>query len=402
MGVDTRATVHVVELLAEMVGFDTVNTAISGKKAPEAELSGFLEKRARAAGFDTRRFAVPGQCSNLLISYERNPASPWLLFDSHLDTVAVAGMSIDPFAAEIRDGRLWGRGACDTKGSGAAMFAALTEYAAEDIDGYNVMLLYSVDEEITMSGIRAFVHHHLPEIDRSIVGAVVGEPTRLEPVVAHNGVQRYLITTRGVAAHSANPGRGRSAISDMAGLILHLEEHYIPGLEATHPLTGAAQCSINIVRGGSAINIIPDSCEIEVDRRTVPGESPASIISEFKRHLDTYSESHTGVEIEFEASVETPPLTPRNDGVFLELITGALEQAGRSVEPLGVRYATHAGELCVAEVPAVVLGPGNIDQGHTKDEWIDLEELEAAVPIYRDIMRGGRSGDEASSGGTRG
>lgn len=384
--------VDVLGLLADMVAFDTVNSAISGKKAPEAELSSFLEARARETGFETRRLPVPNQCSNLLILFERNPRLPWLLFDSHLDTVSVSGMTIDPFAAEIRDGKLWGRGACDTKASGAAMLAALAEYSTLPDGSCNVMLLYSVEEEMGMSGIRSFVRGELEGFRGDISGAVVGEPTRLEPVVAHNGVQRYLITTYGKAAHSANPAKGRSAVSDMASLILHLEEQYIPTLSAEHPLTGKSQCSINVISGGSAVNIIPDRCEIQVDRRIVPGETPGEVIGSLTKHLDGYAAEHDGVRIDFEASLETPPLTPREDGEFLEAIYSALRRTGRPGKPVGVRYATHAGDLCLAGIQSVVLGPGNIDQGHTKDEWIETVQVEAAAMIYLEIMRHGSAG----------
>ena len=380
-----------------MVSFDTVNYAISGRKTPEAELSTYLEEIARDAGFDTHRIAVPNQCADLLILFEREASLPWILFDSHLDTVSVEGMSVDPFTAKIDDGKLFGRGACDTKGSGAAMFSALATYADScravsgvsetAAGGYNVMLMYSVDEEQGMSGIREFVNSYLPVFDKPLAGAIVGEPTRLEAVTAHNGVQRYRIATRGVAAHSADPSNGRSAISDMAKLIVFLEDEYIPALSSEYEKTGKAQCSINVIRGGSAANIIPDRCEIVVDRRTVPGESTGEIVGQVRELLREYAKVNEGVEIEFEAAIETPPLTPKPDHDFIEAICATIRSTGRCGKPVGVRYATHAGDLCVAGVPSVVLGPGDIDQGHTKDEWIDISELEAAVPLYEKIMR---------------
>jgi acetylornithine deacetylase len=351
-------------------------------------LSEYLEKVAGENGFTSHRIPVPDQCSDLLITYERDPSLPWIIFDSHLDTVAVDGMTIEPFAGMIKDGKLYGRGSCDTKGSGAAMLCALLEYSGSSQGSNNIALLYSVDEEHGMSGIRAFVQTGLPSIGH-VKGAVIGEPTRLKPVVAHNGVQRYIVFTEGVAAHSADPSRGRSAITDMASLILEIEGEFIPTLEATHPLTGKAQCSINVIRGGSAVNIIPDRCEIQVDRRTVPGENPAQVIAQLRDFLDEYRKTHPDVTLDFTAAVETPPLTPSEDGSFRESIISILSNNGCDGEPIGVRYATHAGDLCAAGVPSIVLGPGDIDQGHTKDEWIDISELEASIPIYLEIMQRG-------------
>jgi len=184
-------------------------------------------------------------------SAKPSETKPWLLFESHLDTVAVDGMTIEPFAAERRDGRLWGRGACDTKGTGAAMLWALQRYvraseresaaASAERRPNNVALLFTTDEEITMTGVRSFAANDARGLFRSIgasslehraphqaphqaedhggrqakqpgeeppspalgdlAGVVVGEPTWLKPVTAHNGVIRWRVTTRGVAAH---------------------------------------------------------------------------------------------------------------------------------------------------------------------------------------------------------
>ena len=371
-----------------MVSHDTVNAALSGKSNPESPLVDRLELLAKENGFATTLLEVPGQSHELLISLERTPDSPWLLFDSHLDTVSVDGMIIEPFGGKVTNGRLWGRGACDTKGTGAAMFSALAEYSKLTDGRNNIMLLFSVDEEHGMSGIREFASIHLPALGRSVQAAIVGEPTGLEPVVAHNGVQRYIISTTGVAAHSSDPSRGRSAITDMATLLLELESKYIPTLTASHPLTGEAQASINIIRGGNAANIIPERCEIHMDRRTVPGESPSEIVDDLKSWLAKYQSTHAGVEITFDSEVETPPLTPVQTDVS-DRIRTVLRDHGRRDELAGVRYATNAGELSAAGIPSIVLGPGDIAQGHTKDEWLDVTELEAAVPIYRDIMNHG-------------
>ena len=380
--------VNVVSLLSEMVSFDTVNAALSRKQKPESPLVDRLEALAKDKGFDTSQLEVPGQSNELLISLEVAPDAPWLLFDSHLDTVSVDGMIVEPFAGLVTGGKLWGRGACDTKGTGAAMFAAMVEYAKLSGTRNNIMLLFSVDEEHGMSGIREFSTVHFAALGRSVKAAIVGEPTGLEPVIAHNGVQRYIISTSGVAAHSSDPSRGRSAVSDMAKLILELESKYIPGLTANHPLTGEAQASINIIRGGNAANIIPERCEIHMDRRTVPGESPIDIVDNLKSWLAAYQAAHAGVEVTFDSAVETPPLTPLHTDVS-DRIREVLRDHGRSDKLAGVRYATNAGDLSAAGIPSIVLGPGNIEQGHTKDEWLEVAELEAAVPIYRDIMKNG-------------
>ncbi len=237
-------------LLQTMVAVDTVNSNISGRPDAELELSLRLEEIAGGLGLETRRLPVSGEGFNLLVSLEVGAGRPWLLFESHLDTVSVSGMTIPPFAGEIRDGRLWGRGACDTKGTGAAMLSALTEYASGGEQPNNVAIVYTLDEEVGKQGIRTFAERQLPELGWKPAGAIVGEPTGLLAVVAHNGIVRWSIETRGVAAHSCAPERGKSAISMMMRVIDALESRYIPSLEASHELTGRARCSINVIDGG--------------------------------------------------------------------------------------------------------------------------------------------------------
>lgn len=386
--------IDVTELLTKMVSYETINANISGKPRPESELADYLEGLAGHHGLATRRVEVQDRTENLLITYERDSSLPWILFDSHLDTVAVDGMTIDPFVGEVRDGKLWGRGACDTKGTGAAMFCALASYASQENSGKNnIALLFSVDEEWGMRGMRTFISEHYPHLGFVPKGAVVGEPTQLKPVVAHNGVVRYVITTHGVAAHSSDPSLGKSAISTMARLITFIETEFIPQCNQSHELTGSAQCSINVIHGGVVANIIPELCVIHIDRRTVPGEKSAKVIEEMRNAIDGFVRDYPNETIDFEVSIDTPSLSPKtgatgSDGgiTFADSVINAMSRAGRDEKAIGVMYATHAGDLSRAGIPSMVLGPGDIAQGHTHDEWIDVAELREGVRIYLEIM----------------
>jgi acetylornithine deacetylase len=374
------------DLLRKMISFDTVNAGISGKTTPEAPLVDCLEELAGSSGFETRRLAVPGQSDELLVQFQRDPSLPWVLFDSHLDTVSVEGMVIEPFAGQARDGRIWGRGACDTKGTGAAMFKALSEYSSQSDGNNNVALLFSTDEEWGMTGIRAFAGTHIPELGFPLKGAIIGEPTSLEPVIAHNGAVRYVVRTRGVAVHSSNPSLGKSAISSMARLIVSLENGYVPGINRTDTLTGKAQSSINVIKGGTAANIIPEACEVFIDRRVVPGETTADVVRGFEKAIADFQSENPDDELSWDVTVDTPALDSATGGTFSASVLNTMSSLGLKCEGVGVAYATHAGDLSIAGVPSVVLGPGSIDQGHTKDEWIDIAELEEGVRVYLALM----------------
>lgn len=373
-------------LLQAMVGFDTVNTAISGKPHAERALSVYMEGQALAMGLDTRRLPVTGDGFNLLISRQVDSGAPWLLFESHLDTVSVDGMTVDPFEGRVVDGRMYGRGTCDTKGTGAAMLWALSR-SSERIGPNNVAILYTLDEEVGKTGVRTFVASQMPEMDWRPAGVIVGEPTRLRAVVAHNGVVRWRIRTEGVAVHSSDPARGRSAIRTMTEVIGALEERYISQLTSEHPLTGAAQCSINLIRGGTQINMIPEHCEIHVDRRVVPGEDPDTVIPAVERILEELRADNPDLTVVQETpDMVDSPLDPAGGKAFGAFVASVLKSMGLPDGLTGVGYGTDASSFSRAGIPTIVLGPGDIAQGHTADEWIDLGQLNSGVDVYYNLM----------------
>ncbi len=377
------------ELLQAMIGFDTVNSNISGKPDAELPLSQYLEELAQDMGFAVQRLPVAGESFNLMVSHQVNRAAPWLLFESHLDTVSTEGMTVDPFAGNIQDGRLYGRGACDTKGTGAAMLWGLKHYAGQERAApNNVAIVYTVDEEIYKTGVRTFVKDHLSTLAWKPAGVIVGEPTQLKPVVAHNGVVRWSIKTRGRAAHSSNPANGRSAISAMVKVIAALESSYVPSLTTTHPLTGKAQCSINMIEGGVQINIVPELCKIHIDRRLVPGENPDEVLPKVEQLLDELRRADPDLDVTQDQPAMTDfPLDPSGGETFAAFVQQALQKINLDTNLVGVGYGTDASSFGRAAIPAVVLGPGDIAQGHTADEWIDLAQLHQGAEAYCQLMR---------------
>ena len=387
----TKVPNSVLDLLIEMISFDTVNEHISERHFPEKKMMEQIESYALQWGFQVSRLPIANTSANsafnLLITYEAYKDAPWLLFESHADTVDVKNMTVNPFIAEVIDGKLYGRGACDTKGSGASMLWALHKYSQEADKPNNIALLFVTDEEISKTGANSFVGAQLSQLPWKPVGVIVGEPTMCRLVVAHNGVLRWKIRTKGYAAHSSNPANGRSAISAMAKLILEFERIYCAETNAIHPLTGRSACSINTINGGSAVNIIPSVCEIEIDRRILPGEDPFEVRKSIQAVLDSISLADSSIEIETSEPFIDFPLDPLSNVEFATQISKSLESLGFADELLGVAYGTDASTYLNAGLSAVVIGPGSIDQAHTKDEWLEIKELEKAVVIYEQFMK---------------
>ncbi len=382
---------NVLDLLAKMISFDSVNEYTSGVDFPERTMMEFLEEIAKGWGLETSRLPIPASALaasyNLLITYEVSKTAQWLVFESHADTVSVDGMTVNPFHGLIKDGLIYGRGACDTKGSGAGMLWALKEYMQLSACTNNIAVLFVTDEEATKTGTTAFVQTQLEHLDWTPAGVIVGEPTLCQPVVAHNGVIRWKVSTKGVAAHSSNPSNGQSAISAMSKLILEFEKEYCSKISLTHPLTGQAACSVNTISGGTAVNIIPDFCEIEIDRRTLPGEDSEQVLKEMKAVLDSISLRDPTILIGTSTPFVDYQLDPTVNREFALQISEILIEMGFSGEQSGAGYGTDASTYSKAGIPAVVIGPGSINQAHTKDEWLEIAELDKSVSVYKQIMK---------------
>lgn len=385
--VNASAPNSAIDLLAALVRINSVNPDLP-RGGSEAAVIDAAEGWLREWGIPTQRLAVPGRGDQLLATVSATAANgPVRLFDSHVDTVAVDGMTIAPFGAEVRESKLWGRGACDTKGTGAAMLWALRGYAKQSDRPATAAVLLSLDEECGMTGIRRFVEHDLGQLgwDQKKLTAVVGEPTELRPVIAHNGYLRWDLTVRGVAGHSSVPSESVNAITAAARVVTALQSRYLDTLDAQHDLTGHAAGSINVIAGGSAGNIVPDACTLTLDRRVVPGEDPAAVLPAVAAVIEALDPP---VRFDQAPGLAHPPLgTERNAG-WAGQVKHTLAEQGHRGPAVGAPFCTHAGYLDAAGVPAVVLGPGSPHKAHTADEWVELAQIEAGVAVYGALMAG--------------
>ena len=368
------------KLLSDLVAIPSMNPMGRGREGEqyrEAALAAFVAEYLRRAAVDVELDEVSPGRPNVIARLDAG-ARRTLLLEAHLDTVFADRMVIDPFCPEIRDGRLYGRGACDTKGALAAFLHAL-RYCAEEMrkPSVNILFLAAADEEYGFTGAKRAVARGL-QADFGIVG----EPTGLHIVRAHKGVIRWRVITHGVAAHSAYPDRGKNAIYSMAHIVTRLQKHAGTLLEGRpHPLLGTPTLSVGVIEGGQTVNIVPDHCVIEVDRRTLPGETERSVLDAASNALDGLS----GWEFSG-PHLSIPGMEVDADHPVVQVLGRSIKEVRGGVVIESAQYATDAGVYNGSGIPSVVFGPGNIARAHTEEEYIELDQLQDAVRIIQRVL----------------
>lgn len=392
-------------LLKQLISIPSVNPmgrAVEGPEYLEGRVSDFLCEQLKSLGIDyERREIAPGR-ANILARCDAGPSAPVVLLDAHQDTVPVDGMTILPFEPLERDGKLYGRGSCDVKGGLATMFAAFVRLVKEQPAGRaTVVLSMTCDEEATSIGIHDLCgswHGKAPAYRLCPTKpdvAVVAEPTGLQVVVAHRGALRWKIRVGGVACHSSRPKDGVNAIYRMAKVVNALEEFadYLPGSVPAHPLCGPATLSVGLIEGGASVNVVPDHCTVDIDRRMLPGESSESALETVRNWLS----ERVDFPFEFLPSFcNSAALSEELSGPWSARLQQVLKNTVGPRERIGVAYGTHASRTAAAGVPSVVCGPGDIAQAHTKDEWIEIRQLGQAVDAYYNFCVAAGQGPLAS------
>lgn len=376
---------RVAEILQQLVRIPSVNPAFPGGTG-EAELGRYVEEFLYRLNLPAERQVVAGGRFNVLGTLSGRSQRK-LLLEAHMDTVQTIGMTIPPFDGRIEGGRLYGRGACDTKASLAAMLAAIEALALAGIrPEVTTELAAVVDEETTYIGVSALAERIKPNA-ADYMGAVVGEPTGLAVISAHKGCCRFYVDVYGVACHSSNPAQGVNAINQMNKVLTFLSElHESRYPQRAHPLTGPPTVCVTGIQGGIAPNTVPADCRITVDRRTVPGEEPLVVYEEMKHQLEELA-SAEGLELTVSEPfvIDYAMETDRNEPIVRYLLA-----ATQTYEPQasvqGAAYCSDASKLVRVAVPSVVFGPGHISEAHTQDEWIELSQVEQAACALRDLI----------------
>lgn len=367
-------------LVHALVAIDSTNPDLVPGATGEAEVARFIARWLEDAGLEVHLHeSVPGRPNVVAIAHGRSHGRT-LMLNGHIDTVGAGGMP-DAHQPEIRAGRLYGRGAYDMKGGLAACMLALAEARKLPLSG-DVILCAVVDEEFAGKGTMTVAQLYRAD------GAIVAEPTQLQLIAAHKGFAWLEVETQGVAAHGSLPDVGVDAIVKMASVLAGLEalQQTLQSRPA-HPLLGHASVHASLIQGGQELSTYPERCLLSIERRTLPGETSASVEAEIEAIL----QQHRLADPAFHASLRTTlfrsPLETPEDAAILSAVSKAASAVlGHPPEISGVAYWTDAATLREAGIPSVLLGPSG-DGAHADQEWVDLDSVAACMEIYLGTAR---------------
>ena len=376
---------ELVDLLEDLVRIPSPNPPGDARAIAE-----YLARRLRASADRVDVLAPPEKPeAKSVVAVLGAGRTPVVMLHAHIDTVPVADeestrWSGDPYRPWRADNRLYGKGAVDDKAPLAAMVVAFERAAQRGIEG-TLVLVGAAEEEVGGTlGTRWLAEAgHLPNSDF----IVVGEQTENRVALAHKGVLRATVTTAGRSVHATNPDRGVNAIGAMARVVSALEAYHATLRSREHPLVGSPTCNVGVIRGGSTANAVPDRCEIQLDRRMVPGEDPSDVKRELEAVVKAVEIGDATVEVDgylvsnwFSSSLDTGLGT-----LFREAVDTV---RGSPTEPVGYLPGSDAKHLVdVQRGDMVVFGPGSYEVAHAPNEYVDVDELEACWRVLDGFLR---------------
>jgi acetylornithine deacetylase len=370
----------VVSLLQQLIRIPSVNpdNAPGTEQIGEEKIATFLAGWLESIGAEVDLEEIQPGRPNLIARFAPLDGRPRILLGPHLDTVGVGGMTIDPFGGEIRDGKIWGRGASDTKGPMAAMLWALHEHRESLADlPTAVDFVAFMAEESGQWGSKDFAKRH----GKDYLFAIVGEPTSMQVVHVTKGSLWATLRATGKAAHSSQPERGENAILKLTRALDQLDHHLGSQLATfTHPVLGRSTMNVGIIRGGARPNIVPDLAEAEIDIRITPALAAAGGALK----LLTETIAFYDLPIEIVDPHENPPMETEAAHPMIQALLGT----DAATQLAGAPWFSDAAHLSNGGVPSICIGPGSIDQAHTVDEFIDMAALEQGADFFSAFIGG--------------
>jgi acetylornithine deacetylase len=376
MSADPLSRSEVLAVLEALVRTPSVNPSIAPAEAHgEASIAAVARDWLAARGIRAwLEEAAPGRPN--AVAQVGEGRGPVLVFCAHLDTVGTAGMTIPPFEPRLENGRVYGRGSYDMKGSAAAILCAAAALAGENLPG-SVLLALVADEEHASLGAQDFVRRHKAD------ASILTEPSEGRLILGHKGFVWVEIITRGRAVHGSRWDLGVSAIGKMGRIIAALERFDVEVLRRrVHPLVGPASQHCALVEGGSGLSTYSEKCALHLERRTLPGETPEQVLREIGEAI-----REAGEEAEIRNLLDRPPLL--SDSTWP--IARAVREAARAVvghvpEEAGVAYWMDAALFAAASIPTVNYGPAGAG-AHEAVEWVDLDSVVSCAKVLAEAAR---------------
>jgi acetylornithine deacetylase len=370
-----------VELVSALVAIDSVNPDLVKGGAGELEIADFVSRWLLDHGFEVYRQSTSARGRDNIIGVLRGSGGGrTLMLNGHMDTVGTAGMD-HPLDPRIVEGRLYGRGSLDAKGGLAAFMLAAASVPQRELRG-DVLLTAVVDEEFGSIGTEAILREWRAD------GALVAEPTALDLTTCHKGFVWLEIETEGIAAHGSRPEEGADAIVQMGHVLLGLDE--LAGRLAAapgHPLLGHGSVHASLISGGQELSSYPASCRLQLERRTIPGESPDDVLAEIQRLLDEISARHPSFRATARLTFSREPLSESTEADILEELRSAAESMlGHPPDYAGSAGWMDSALISAAGIPVVVFGPAG-EGLHSVNEWVDLASAHSCSEIVAATIR---------------
>jgi acetylornithine deacetylase len=363
------------KLVCELVAIESVNPDLVATGSGESKIAAFVASWLAAEGLAVQVVEpVPGRASVIGVLAGAGGGTS-LILNAHMDTVGAGGMK-DPFAPIVREGRVYGRGAYDMKGSLAAIMIAAREAKKLKLHG-DVIVAAVADEEVASVGTAAVLKR--VEAD----AAIVTEPTEMRLCLAHKGFAWLEVETRGVAAHGSRPDLGVDAVGHMGRIlteVLKLDRRLHAG--RGHLLLGTGTIHASLIEGGQELSTYPARCVVKLERRTIPGEDGASALREIEEVISAARKEDPALEASARLLMERPPSQLGADSFVTEAVEkAATEELRRKPEVIGVAYWMDMALSNAVGIPTVAFGPSG-EGAHADVEWVDLASLETCVQVY--------------------
>jgi len=348
----------------------------------------YLQEFLSSLGLEVHLQHIELKRYNVIARLAGKPGGKTLMYAGHIDVVPPGNEEnwvTPPFSAHVTNGKIYGRGSTDMKGSIASMLHTIELFVSHEVRlGGDVLLVFVVDEETTNKGMRYFLTTGV-----TADACIVGEPTDMQIAIGHKGVLGIWLTLHGKRAHSATPENGINTISHASKVIQKVESYQENVLRhRLCELLGNPTMTVTMIRAGKELNSVPQQCDLRIDRRLIPGETKETCLSELETLL-----AELKIEVpEFSYTLKTttfcPPWKIPEDHPVVGQLRGSINPEEPESVPVGIMSGTCEATLIdeIGNIPVIILGPGRLSEAHIENEFVSIEDLVAASKSYARLI----------------